>query len=69
MQEDILRELANQENCTTAQLAKTLQKAASQISHALKHLEEQRLLKRIKKGKTVYVYPVFDVVIAYRNST
>lgn len=67
VQEAVLVMLANQESCTTTQLAKTLQKSASQISHALKYLEEQRLLKRIKKGKIVYVKPVFDVVIAYKN--
>lgn len=68
LQTQVLVILANHENCTTAKLSALSKKSSSQISRALKYLEEQRLLKRIKKGKEVYVFPVFDVVIAYKNS-
>ena len=43
-------------------------KSSSHISDALRGLEELRLLKRIKKGKSVYVHPVFDVVLAYKEN-
>jgi len=67
-QESVLKVIANQENCSVSVLAKSLGKSASHISHALRGLEDLRLLKRIKKGKSVYVHPVFDVILAYREN-
>ncbi|PIQ42604.1 MAG: hypothetical protein COV52_06815 [Gammaproteobacteria bacterium CG11_big_fil_rev_8_21_14_0_20_46_22] len=68
VQEEILKVVANNENCSVSLLAKQLGKSASHVSHTLRGLEEQRLLKRIKKGKSVYVHPVFDAVLAYKKS-
>ncbi len=66
-QEEVLKMLAKTEGCSVSDLASKIGKSPSNISHTLRSLEELRLLKRIKKGKGVYVYPVFDVVIAYKN--
>lgn len=68
IEERVLKVLANQEHCSVSTLSKTLGKSASHISHALKRLENLRLLKRIKQGKNVYVHPVFDVVLAYQET-
>jgi len=67
MQEEILTVIANNEHCSTSILCRKTGKSSSNISHALKELEELRLLNRIKKGKSVIVYPVFDVVLAYKK--
>lgn len=66
-QEAILKIIASHADCTTTQLSKLTGKSASHISHTLRELEALRLLKRLKKGKHVYVHPVFDVVLAYQD--
>lgn len=66
-QEEMLTVLAKKESCSVVELAKAIGKSPSNISHLLKPLEAGRLLKRIKKGKHVFVYPVFDVIIAYAS--
>ncbi len=67
MHEEVLKVLANHDNCAASILSQLTGKSASHISHVLRELEELRLLKRVKKGKSVYVYPVFDVILAYRD--
>lgn len=68
IQEAVLKVVANHDNCSVSVLSKLTGKSASHVSHALRELEDLRLLKRIKKGKSVYVHPVFDVVLAYKQS-
>lgn len=65
-QEEILKILANEGACSVTTLIDLSKKSASHISHLLKGLEELRLVKRIKKGKNSHIYPVFDVIIAYK---
>ncbi|MBB71108.1 MAG: hypothetical protein CMF50_01760 [Legionellales bacterium] len=65
LQENVLKVIARRESCSVSVIASTTGKSSSQISHVLRTLEELRLLKRIKKGKSVYVFPIFDVVLAY----
>lgn len=67
VQEGVLKVIANNENCSVSTLSKLMGKSASHISHTLRGLEDLRLLKRIKKGKSVYVQPVFEVVLAYKK--
>jgi len=69
IQEDVLRLIANHDSCSVSTLSELTGKSSSHISHALKSLEDLRLLKRFKKGKNVAVYPVFDVILAYREDT
>ncbi len=65
LQEEVLKVIANNENCSVSTIATVIDKSSSQISHILRTLEDLRLVKRIKKGKNVYVHPVFDVILAY----
>jgi uncharacterized membrane protein len=67
LQEEVLKILANHDNCSVSVISKLIGKSASHISHVLRELENLRLLKRTKKGKNVYVCPIFDVVIAYKK--
>jgi DNA-binding transcriptional ArsR family regulator len=67
VQESVLKIIAHHEVCSASTISKELNKSASHVSHVLRSLEELRLLKRVKKGKSVYVYPVFDVLLAYKR--
>ena len=64
-QESLLKILATQRQCAVAELAKQANKSASHLSHLLKSLEDMRLIKRTQQGKSVFVEPIFDVILAY----
>lgn len=66
LQENVLKAVANDKPCSTSALSTLLGKSPSHISHALRGLEDARLIKRIKKGRSVYVHPVFEVILAYK---
>jgi DNA-binding transcriptional ArsR family regulator len=66
-QEQVLMIMARKQLCSVSELSKLTKKSSSHVSHLLRSLEETRLIKRIKRGKNVYVQPVFDVVIAYKD--
>lgn len=67
-QERVLKILAIKGQCSVSEIAKQSGKSASHVSHILRSLEDSRLLKRVQKGKSVYVFPVFDVVLAYKET-
>lgn len=70
MQEAILKLAVNDDSCCyVSSLSELMGKSPSHVSHALRGLEDLRLIKRIKKGKSVYIHPVFDAILAYKKDS